>query len=220
MLRSLAPALLLALAFTSCHDDKPPSKDLLVVDGMTIELAELDPYVKFLDSYLPEGGRKAKVLRVVEEQLLPLHLGRRAFAAERQRLFENAMQLRAVAGNVTELEKQTVSMATKGRKRLTRNQSKLPIAMFLFDPLQTGSVSAPIEVPYGWVVAGCFGITEGAIAVEDIADALQVTFSTHGSQDWLAWLAAEQKRIADKVTFVHPDYREAMPQWLVLPKLP
>lgn len=220
MLRSLAPALLLTFAIASCREEKPPPKELLVVDGMTIELAELEPYVRFLDSYLPEGGRKAKVLRIVEEHLLPLHLGRRAFAAERQRLFDSATQLRAVASNVAELEKQSASMATKARKRVTRSQSKLPISMFLFDPLQTGSVSAPIEVPHGFVVTGCFGITEGAIAIEDVADALQVTFATHGSTEWLTWLDAEQKRIADKVTFVHPDYREAMPKWLVLPRLP
>lgn len=210
-----------AFLFATCKEPAaPPPKELLVVDGLTIELAELDPYVQFLDSYLPEGGRKAKVRRVLEEHLLPLHLARRAFAAERAEQFRRATDLCTVATNVAELEVQSKSVPDRTRKHWSRSQAKLPVAMFLFDPLHTGAVSPPLEVPHGWIVAAAYAIEQSALTVDDHVDALQVAFATHTADRWTEWVIAEQRRIADKVTFVHPDYREAMPPWLVLPKLP
>lgn len=227
MRRSVGVALVLvagacvALSLATCREPAaPPVKDLLVVDGITIGLGELEPYVQFLDSYLPEGGRKAKVRRVLEEHVLPLRLAQRAFAAERLEQLRRATDLCAVASNAAELENQSSAIADRARKNVTRAQARLPVALFLFDPQRTGSVSPPIEVPQGFIVAAAWSITEDALAVGDYADALQVAFTTHRADEWIAWVSAEQKRIADKVTFVHPEYREAMPPWLVLPRLP
>ncbi len=214
-------ALLFALlGLPSCHEEPPPETRLLVVDGITIGFAELDPYLKFLDGYIPEGGRKAKVLRVLEEHLLPLRLAQRAFPAERAKQLELATTLRSVTTNIEELENKTRSMRDVKRSRVTRGQAKLPIGMFLFDPLLTGSVSQPIEMPFGYVLAACNSINEHATTVGDYAEATVVTFSTHDNTAWLEWLRTEEARVASKVTFVHPDFREAIPNWLVLPKLP
>lgn len=214
---ALASVLLLAVA---CDHAPPPPKKLLVIDGLTIELAELEPFMQFLDSYLPEAGRKAKMQRILDEHVLPLHLGRRAFAKERAALLEEAKALRSVATNVEELDKQSAAMQERMRRTVSRNQPKLPVAKFLFDPLLTRSVSDPIEMPYGWVVAAAFTLEQEALAIDDHADSLQVTFATHTAIDWRTWLDKEQKRVGDKVTFVDPDYREAMPPWITLPKLP
>ena len=222
--RRLSPTCLLAfcvaVSAAACDDAPPPPKELLVIDGMTIQLAELDPLMEFLDSYVPEAGRKAKVLRILEEHLVPLHLARRAFAAERQQALARAEALCSVASNVEELERQSAAMADTLRRHVSRNQPKLPIAKFVFDPLLTRSVSQPIELAHGYVVAACYDIEQGTLKVDDRADTLQVTFGTHTLADWQKWLDGEQKRVADKVTFVHPDYREAMPPWIILPKLP
>lgn len=219
---AFATALILAGgALSGCGETAPPQvKELLVVDGITIELAELEPFLKFLDSYLPEGGRKAKVRRILEEHVLPMHLARRAHPAERRAQLQLASDLCSVATNIAELEKQTTNFPGKSRRFVTRSQAKLPVAMFLFDELLQGAVSPPLEVPFGYIVASCYEVKTGALTVDDHADSLQVGFATHPGAEWQAWLVAEQKRIADKVTFVHPDYREAMPPWLVLPKLP
>jgi hypothetical protein len=89
--------------------------------------------------------------------------------------------------------------------------------MFLFDPLTTGGTSDPIEVPRGWIVASAYEIKEAALVLDDVADAVQVGFLTHSPGDWVTWLEQEQRRLADKVTYVHPDFREHLPEWIVLP---
>ena len=217
----LALALATSLAPIGCGDQAPPATDrLVVVDGIEIRLAEVEPYVQFLDSFIPEGGRKTKIRRVLEEQVLPLRLAQRAFASKRREQLDRALALCTVATNVAELEAQTKVFEDKTSKKVSRMQAKLPVAMFLFDELKVGSVSAPLEVPFGYIVAGCRGLETSAVALDDAADALQIGFATHPAAEWQSWIDAERKRVASLVTYVHPDYRDAMPAWLQLPRLP
>ncbi|MBX3462175.1 MAG: hypothetical protein KF830_03315 [Planctomycetes bacterium] len=213
-------AALAALAAAGCTPDQAPDDRLLVVDGIAITLADVEPYVAWMDAFLPEGGRKAKVLRVIDEHLLPLRLAQRAFPEQRQRLREQAQALCSVATNAHELDEQSRQIGDRSRRTVTRLTPRLPAAMFLFDPARTGAVSPPLEVPYGWIVAAAFDLTESALAIDDIVDALQVGFMTHDAESWGTWLRAERQRIAATVTHVHPDYREAMPEWLQLPRTP
>ncbi|MEO6598171.1 MAG: hypothetical protein ABIP94_25790 [Planctomycetota bacterium] len=221
----VAPAVAIALAISfslhACGKSAPPAETrLLVVDGMEIELAEVMPYVEFLDSFLPELGRKTKIMRVLDDHVLPVHAARRAFAAERLEQLDRAEALSSVATNTAELEEKATLVKDQSRRGLTRLKALLPVAMFLFDPLKLGSVSPPIEVASGYFVVGCFDLTTSPLAIGDHVDALQVGFVTHSAAEWFRWFESEKERIATKVTFVHPEYRDAMPQWLVLPKLP
>ncbi|MBL9077326.1 MAG: hypothetical protein JNL08_07480 [Planctomycetes bacterium] len=210
-----------ALGLAACSDRPPAPADdrLLVVDGITITLAEVEPYVAFLDAAVPEAGRKTKIRRIVDEHLLPLRLAQRAFAARRAELREQAAALCGIATNSSELERVAPMQGDRTRRNLSRMQPRLPVAMFLFDPLLTGAVSPPIEVPNGWVVATAFDLHEGALMLDDYVDALQIGFLTHDAEGWGQWLLAERARVAGTVTWVHPDYREAMPDWLHLPRL-
>jgi len=221
--RSLLPLLTAALgvAFAACSDQAPSEQRLLVVDGIEILLADVEPYVAFLDAVVPEGGRKTKILRVLEEHLIPLRLAQRAFPAERAALLERAKALAEVAGNVVELEEKAVVIDSKRRSTMTRMQAQLPVAMQLFDPLRTGAVGAPIEVPQGFFVAAAYTLTESpGLVLEDVVDALQVAFATHPAGPWRDWLAGQQQAIADKVTFLHPDHHGVLPVWLRPPRLP
>jgi SpoU rRNA methylase family enzyme len=211
-----------AIALATCSKATPetPSDRLLVVDGLEIRLQDVAPYVAFLDSFLPEGGRKVKIQRVLEEHVLPLFVARRAFGLERERMLRDAQGLVAVATNVSELDQQTAQAVHKKRRNQTRLQPRLPVAVFLFDPLLTGSVSQPIEVPQGWIVAGCYDIHQSPLATDDYVDGLQVGFMTHSDKEWVDWYEAEKKRLAAKATFVHEDYRDAMPDWIQKPKQP
>ncbi len=204
------------------NGDSAPAAEprLLVVDGIEITLADVEPYVRFLDSFLPEGGHKTKVQRVLDEYILPLRFAQRAFPAQRHEQFVHAQALCSVATNTDELEERSKLIQDRKHSNLTRLHAQLPVAVFLFDPLLHRSVSPPIEVPTGWFVAGCVEMHESALAVDDYCEALQVGFVTHTAGEWHTWLLSEQTRVADRVTFVHPDYREAMPAWLKLPKLP
>jgi hypothetical protein len=225
----IALAVLAAAAATvagiaaACGDApaKPAETRLLVIDGIEIGLADVEPFVTFLDSFVPEGGRKTKIQRVLDEHLLPLHLARRAFASERAALRERADALRAVAGNARELEQQAALVREQRRSNVTRTHIQLPVAMWAFDPLHVGATSDPIEVPEGWFVVGLFDLGESpALAVNDYVDLLQVGFVHHGRKSLAEWYGEQQRLLADKATFVHPDYVTAMPPWIRPKKTP
>jgi hypothetical protein len=218
--RRLMPALLCAALPAACaNEPQVPPDRLLVVDGIEITLGEVEPYVEFLGTYLPEGGRKSRIQVVLDEHVLPVRLAQRAFPEQRKRMLEQANALCAVATNVHELEQQSRLIEDKTRRNLTRRH-RLPIVMFLFAPGSTGAVSPPLEVPYGYVVVGAYEMKEAPLMVDDYVDALLVGFPTHQPSEWKEWIEGEKQRVATKVSWVHPDYREAMPQWLQLPKLP
>ncbi len=219
----LTAALVLAAAAAvfGCGDGEPAAGTrLLELDGLRFTLDEVAPYVEFLDSCMPEGGRKTKIQKVLDEHVIPLRLAQRAFAAERRQLKEHADALRAVASNVEELERHSALLEAKGRFKITRLQAKLPAAMFLFDPLQLRAVSQPLELPQGWLVVAAYDLHENQLILSEYVDALEVAFVTHTTPKWLEWYAAEKQRLASTATFVHPDYRTAMPEWIQLPKQP
>jgi hypothetical protein len=221
--RSLALSLLLlsTVALDAGCDGPPVEARLLVVDGIEIRVADVEPYVAFLDTIVPEGGRKTKIMRALEEHLIPLRLAQRAFAAERRTMFERASALAAVAGNIAELERHAQLVETKRRSTMTRMQAQLPVAMQLFDPLRVGAVGPPIEVPQGWFVAAAYDLVESpGLVLEDVVDALQVAFVTHTAAQWSEWIEAQRLAIADKVTFLHPDYQGVLPAWLRAPRSP
>lgn len=213
--------LLCGLLFAACGKAPPavahPANLLLTIDGLDITLDEVAPHVKFLDSVAgPEWATKVKFRRVLEEFTIPLRLAQRAFPEQRAKMHERAANLRSVADNAIEIEKQGAQQVIK-RKGLVRRAVELSVAEFLFDPLLTGSASQPIEVPRGWIVAGAFDLQQSAQLVNDLVDAVQVGFLTHTPGDWQTWWDLEQVRIADKVTYVNPAYRDHLPEWIKLP---
>jgi hypothetical protein len=210
-----AAALGLAVA---CSRAAPAEHRLLVLDGIEITLADVDPYVAFFDSWLPEGGRKSKVLRALDDLLIPLRLAQRAFPAERAQLRARAEALCSVATNAYELEQQSQQVKDKRRSNLTRSTALLPVAMHVFDPSRVGAVSPPLELPHGWFVVGVFDLQPSpGLVMADYVDALQVGFVTHTSPQFMAWYLEQQQQLADKATFVHPDYEHAMPPWVRVP---
>ena len=212
------------VALKSCS--KPPTPDpkddprLLVVDGLTITFEELQPYVDWIRSFRPEGGTKTIHKKVLADHVLPLRLAQRAFADEREEQRKLAQGLADVAENIYDLERLTENSTRTQRKKLARMQARLPVSMFVFDPLRTGAVSQPIELPQGWFVVGSYEMVESQIVTGDLCDVLQVAFVTHNAEQWALWFDAERERIKDKVTFVHPDYRDDLPAWLEPPKTP
>lgn len=215
-----AGAVLVAGAILLVCTKAPPAKPpLLVLDGLEIRHEDVAPYVAFLDSFLPEGGQKTKILKVLEEHLIPLRLAQRTFAKERAAMLESALALRSVASNVEELASQSSLMKNKRRANLNRTHALMPVAMFVFDPLAIGAVSDPIELPHGWFVVGAYELKESpGQLLDDYVDALQVGFVTHTSGDWNDWYEAQKAGLADKATFIDPDYATAIPPWIRPPK--
>jgi hypothetical protein len=208
------------LAWPSWRREQPAAETrLLVVDGLEITLADVEPYVAFLDSYLPELGRKTKIQSVLEDHLIPLRYAQREFAEQRRQQRQRAQDLCAVAGNAAELEQHAAQITDKRRSELRRQGALLPVAMFAFDPqqapLRVGAVSPPLELPHGFFVVGVLDHHESpGMKADDYVDVLQVGFLTHTRKDWMTLFEGVKPTLGGKVTFVHPDYVHAMPPWL------
>jgi hypothetical protein len=221
---SFLPAALLLLS--ACGDDQPataPAKAgataadrLLVVDGIAVTFGDLQPWVDYLDTIYANHSARTKMRQTLDEFVLPMALARRAFATERKEQLAKANALRSVADNVVELEAKA-GMLRPFRKNVGRRDVELPVSTFLFDPLRTGSVSQPIEVPHGWKVVAARDLQESAIVGDDVADAVIVPFVTHDLHDFTVWYNEQKLEIANRVTWIHPDYRDAVPEWLKLP---
>ena len=219
---ALATALLALAGLSACGGpaSTPPAPQagnrLLVVDGIEVTLDDLQPWLEFLDSFGPEVAPKVKVRRALDEYVLPMRFAERSFAAARAEQLALAKQLRAVATNTYELEQRGALLVQK-RRNISYSSIDFPIARFVFDELRLGSVSEPLAVPRGFVVASGFDIHKTSLVANDIADAVLVGFFTHSPADWATWLEGEKRRVGGLVTFVHPEHREAVPTWLQLP---
>jgi formylglycine-generating enzyme required for sulfatase activity len=215
-----ALATVLLLLAPGCREEQPAEERILVLDGLEIRRADVAPYLAFIDSFRPEVGWKTKVQMILDEHLIPLLAARRALGPERERMRQQAEALVSVADNVLELERRSEQLEHKRRMNLTRTMAKLPVGIYLFQPERTGGVSPPIEVPQGWFVVASYDLHESPLVLGDWVDALQVGFVTHTNKEWADWLDQEKLRLAGLATFVHPDYRDAMPAWIQLPNKP
>ncbi|MCA8947903.1 MAG: hypothetical protein KDE27_00275 [Planctomycetes bacterium] len=214
-----------AVAFAACGERTPSAPPaatsadvILTIDGIDITLGELEPFMAWIRETRPDVGRKTLAQKVLEGHLVPLRLAERAFAAERAAQRAKAVEIRSVVQNVYELERASDALEVQDRRRYTRLQPDLSVGMFLFDRLQEGNVSDPIAVPRGFVLASTHEHVDAPVAGEDMVEATQVGFFTHKVGEFHDWIEQEQARVADKVTYVHPDYRDALPTWCQPPK--
>jgi hypothetical protein len=193
-----------------------PEDVLLVVDSVSIRWSDVEQQVAWLDGLAPEYSLRKKIQKTLSDYTIPVLFARRDFSEQRRQLFELAQTVRAASGNVEELRKHA-SDRPMLQSRLSVGNVELPVAAFLFDPTRVGAVSDPIEVPAGYLLVGCVDLTRTQVPMEDTAECVQVGFVTHDAAAFREWETAMQERLADRVTFVHPDFRLAMPPWLNLP---
>lgn len=228
---TFAAACALLLLAPACSKDAPqtdttptppaqqelkPDDVLLVVDGITIAWKDVQPHVAWLDEFAPEYSLRKKIQKVLPEYTLPVMFARREFADLRRAQFELATTVRAASGNVEELDKNAGERPHR-RERISRGDVELPVAAFVFEPTNVGAVSQPIEVPAGWMLAGCADLNQTRVPMEDVCECVQVAFFTHDAKFLREWKLELKTRLKDRVTYVHPDYRLAMPPWLQLP---
>ncbi len=216
------------LPIPGCGGSKPapgpsgpkPTDVVLRLDGMEFTFAEVDEWADFLRIAYPMAGRKTIVQAVLEQHVIPLRLAERAFPEERAQLLREATEASGVLTNVYELEQaqQGGNLEVQERRKYTRLQPAIPVAAHLFNRMNEGSVSKPLAVPRGFVLAATHEYTEVPVAGEDLVEATQVGFFHHTVGAWNEWHAAEKARIKDKVTYVHPDFRDALPTWCERPR--
>ncbi|MGC6487079.1 MAG: hypothetical protein ACON4Z_05510 [Planctomycetota bacterium] len=209
---------LTSLLAVGCEPSAPASDRsdprLIEVDGVAITFEELQPYYDWLTQFRPGLGKRTKYVWAMREHVLPLKIAEREFAAERAEQLSLAEGLCSVATNVQELEQRAALVTDKTRSNLTRQSALLPVAMFLFDELTLNAVSQPIALPHGFFVVSAYERYESPLVMADYVDALQVGFITHTSLEWQKYWTAKRAEIGARVTFLHPDYRDDMPDWI------
>ncbi len=193
-----------------------PDDVLLVADGITIAWKDVRERVEALDAIAPEFSLKKKIQKVLSDYTIPILFARRDFAEQRNAQRDLATTLRNASGNVNELL-QNANGRPFRRERISRGNVDLPVADFLFEPGNLGAVSPPIELPGGFMLAGCIDLTQTRVPMEDTCECVMVGFFTHDSQAEGQWELDLRTRLPRLVTYVHPDYRLAMPPWLQIP---
>lgn len=188
---------------------------LLEVDGMNVTFGELGPLVAYLDELYPEYSYRSKLRAALDRYWLPVLLARRAFPERRAELQRQASQLAEVADNAYDLEERGADLGGRRSPRpLARKEVELAVAAWLFDPSHIGGVSGPLEVPQGFKVVAAFDLERSTLAADDRVDTFQVPFFTHDMKAFMSWLGTERERVSGKVTYVHPDFTEVLPEWL------
>lgn len=204
-------------------DDQPrgqkplqPGDVLLALDGIEITWGELADRVAWLDELAPEYSLQKKIQALLTDETITMRFARREFGAQREEQRQLAETFRASVGNVQELAKAGVHR-TYRRAPLTRGDVTVPVARFVFEETNVGGVTPVTEVPRGYVVAGAFDLKQARAPMEDVVDVGILGFYTHDEGAWSGWTDQLRARIRTRVTYVHPDFRLAMPPWLVLP---
>ncbi len=207
--------------------DRPPAGPapdvVLILDGIEIRKAELTDYVRYLGTTGERLGDMLKTQTALERHLIPMKLARRAFPAERaaQRERAEAMQRSVEAsGNAYPQLRSKGDLlggeATPGK--LARHQMELAQAMWCFDEANFGLASPVLEVPQGFCLIAVKDTVQGPTRTQDGVDAYLVPFYTLSRGKFDDWYLEQKKLLADRLTYVHPEYVDALPPWITRPR--
>jgi len=208
---------------TCCEGEREPNPErkgvVLVVDGIEVREADLEPLLTFVRNGGGRLGRNAAVQAVLDRHLLPVRFAQRAFASERAALRERAEAMRrsvmASGGADPQLRAKGAIMGGEETPGLVaRNAMELAQAAWCFDLEHLGLVSPVLEVPRGFCLVSFCDHQPGLERAEDVVNAYQVPFYTHDRNQFEAWWTEQKRALSGKLTYVHPDYADALPPWL------
>lgn len=219
----VSAGVLAVVLLKACGDEPkqpPPERDprILVVDGVEIrrsELAEYEPYLRQLD---PTMGEMTRLRELIQQFLLPLKMARRDFQEQRRvqrQRAEAVIKSLSPTPGADELMEQTKRVP--GARKLEgwiRQHMQIPEQRWAFDDARVLQASPILETPLGFTILASLRKDPGPTLAYDKADIWFVPFHTHETKAFGAWWAKVQKDVAHKLTYVHPDYAEALPYWL------
>ncbi|HLU39548.1 MAG TPA: hypothetical protein VK081_09190 [Planctomycetota bacterium] len=228
--RGLRPALTrrvvalgtLAALLASCNEPPaPPARPgvVLEIDGIVVEEHELEPLLDYIRQSGDRIGRAAAVRAVLDRHVLPLRFAQREFAAQRAELAERATAFRRsveASGNADPQlrSKGAILGGEPSGGLIGRSAMELAQAAWCFVEENLGQVSPVIEVPRGFCVMSVADYQPGLERSGDLVDAYQVPFYTHDKRAFSAWWDERKRALAGKLTWVNPEYADALPTWL------
>ena len=180
------------------------------------EIATYEGYVKKLDPTIGEMTRKRAILDVY---LLPLKLAQRDFPKERAKQRKSAEALAKVLGGSAgydELVSQSKRFpGARLQQGVVCRMMSLPEARWAFADEHVGRASPILETPRGYSILATLDKRPGPTMHYDSIDVWVAPFHTHDNHPaYLDWLAKSKASLAGQLTFIHDDYREALPHWL------
>lgn len=216
-------ASLCALLLAACEPTPPPGPDpeiVLVLDGIEVRRAELQPLVDYLGTTGERLGRAYRIEGALERHILPMKLAQRAFAAERAalRAKAEAMHRSVVASGNAYPQLRSKGEVIGGVPTpgyLARHQMELAQAMWCFAPENLGWCSPVLEVPQGFCMMAVQDYRPGETRTMDGVDAYLVPFFHHDRGGFDAWYKEQKKALAGRLQYVHPDYADGLPRWIM-----
>jgi hypothetical protein len=210
-------------AWAAC-DERTPAPALrpgvvLEVDGLVIEESELAPLLVYVRSSGDRLGRSFATKAVLDRHVLPLRVAQREFAAERAALRAKAEAMRRSVmdsgGADPQLRAKGALMGGEATDGLAaRSAMELVQADWCFDADNLGVVSPVLEVPRGFCLMSVSDHQPGIERSGDLVNAYQVPFYVHTRVEFETWWHEQKRRLRGKLTYVNPDYQDALPAWL------
>lgn len=216
-------ATLVALASLGCDEQAagPAVRAgvVLEIDGIVVHEAELTDLVRYVQSSGDRLGRNFATQIVLDRHVLPLRCAQRAFAPARAELRAKAeaMHRSVMASGGADPQLRSKGAILGGEASpglLSRAGMELAQAAWCFAPDSFGLVSPVLEVPRGFCLLSVADHRPGIERTGDLVDAYQVPFYTHDQRAFGAWWDEHKGTLAGKLTYVHPDYRDALPTWI------
>ncbi len=212
------------LLLLTCNGDylpEPPvQKDpvILRVADLEVRQTEIQAFADYLQELDPIMGKMKRCRDLLAGYLLPLKLARRDFPNERAGQRKRAEVLARVLGNTASYDDLVAQSqrypGARLQKALVRPLMTLPEARWAFEDIRIGQASPILETPRGYSILATLDKQPGPTRHYDAADVWTVPFHTHDYRTYVDWLARARQSLSGKVTFIHHDYKEALPDWL------
>lgn len=212
---------LLTATLTQCSEPEPPPPQpsvpgaILEVDGVSISRADVQPLFDHLSAVDPQLGHKAILREIFAQHALPIAFARRDFGAEREEQRKRAAAFADVVHTYHDLAERGPSYdGFMGESRVGRSDLPFVVAQYVFELENVGGASDPIETREGWVVIAAKDVHNAVTSVGDLADVNRVIFRARTVSEQVLWWEETMRAIRNSVTYVHPDYADALPVWL------
>jgi hypothetical protein len=220
-LLGLAGGVLLLLTCNGDSDPElPAEKDPLILRVADLEVrhSEILAFEDYLAQLDPTTGEMKRCRDLLSIYLLPLKLAQRDFRNKRADQRKRAEVLSGVLGNSAshdELIEQTRRYPGAHMEHgVVRRVMTLPEARWAFEDSHIGQASPILETPRGYTILATLDKQPGPTRHYEAADVWVVPFHTHDHRSFVDWLAKAKSSLSGKLTFIHDDYKEAIPYWL------
>ncbi len=198
-----------------------PQKDPVVlrVGGLEVRQSEIAAFEAYVEKLDPTMGKMARKRAILDLSVLPLKLAQRDFPKQRAEQRSRAEALAQALGNSAgydDLVSQSKHLpGARLQQGLVHRVMSMAEARWAFADEHVGRVSPILETPRGYSILATLDKRPGPTMHYDAVDVWVAPFYTHADRrSYLEWLTRAKASLVGRLTFIHDDYKEALPYWL------